>query len=1461
MKTTESPNDYDGSMAEHIAIVGMTGRFPGAANVDEFWRNLRDGIESISFFTQQELASSNLDPSLQENPQYVGADGIIKDMDLFDAAFFGYTPREAELMDPQHRLFLECAWEALENAGYDSESYDGRIGVYASANLSSYLIRNILANPELRATATSFHTMLGNDKDFVATRVSYKLNLTGPSLSVATLCSSSFVAIHLAAQSLLNYQNDLALAGSISLQASHNEAFFYQEGGIGAADGHCRAFDAQANGTVSGSGIGIVVLKRLEDALAEGDCIRAIIRSTAMNNDGAMKFSYTAPSVAGQAAVIAEALALAEVNPETITYVETHGTGTRLGDPIEIEALTKAFRAGTDKKGYCAIGSVKTNIGHLVNAGGVASLIKTILSFEHKQIPASLNFEKPNPQIDFANSPFYVNTKLSDWKTNGIPRRAGVSSFGIGGTNVHMIVEEAPTVPPSGPARPWQILVWSARTESALNTQTNNLLSFLQQHPDSNLADIAYTLQVGRRAFAYRRTLLCRSSSEALAALQSPEFANVWTHFQESLDRPVVFMFPGSRGQRLNRGNELYHNESDFRNLVDRCISMLPPDLQTGVRKTILAPTHSASTRSPSVPERLAYVTLFVLEYALAALWQLWGIKPQAMFGEGVGEYVAACIAGVMSLPDALALLMVAIAENKQTGLQQSPASHLGQIALQDPQIPYISGMTGDWVTAQQLQNYDYWRQLLVTHSNPNITRLLEESEPVLLEVGPDSFLSGITSQHGDKAEKQIVLSSLSGESDQSEIASMLTVVAKLWLAGVRLDWNNFHKQHYRRRLPLPTYPFERQRYWVKPVLHDAREWSVKSPQLLRSGGKSSDVRDWFYIPSWKRTVLPAASPPHADTSAWLLFVDEESLGDHLAQRLRQASLRTIIVRPGPSFAAGDDDTFIINPGKLADYERLIQALALRGVHPQKIVHLWYATADTEPANIDQDKGFYSLLFLAQALGQSGSVEKVSLFIVASHLFDVSGYDRLVPQKATILGPARVICQEYPHITCHFIDVSLPSSALKHALEEQLWLELQTETTMTFTAYRGRYRWVQTFEPIPITTSIDGVLPQIEGNCLIFNGLHSIGFLLSQHLVQTGTAKLALTTCENLPARNTWRAYMDANKQDEISRQILNVLHLEAMGAEILVFPVDETDPIQVETAVAGASQQLGRLNGIIFNPRHTGQVSPVFIREANKSTCETELHLIKSSLAAVHSAIAEKSLDFCMVTSSLSSVLGGPGLVIHAGISNFIDTFTQQANQVSAYPWSVVNWDMLQTTEADKLPSALREQMQAAAITPTEGLQTAAYLLPTPHNASQIIVSTIDLPFRLQQWTSSGQQNTSPQHALTFHARPDLAYPFTAPRNKAEEKIAEIWQRTMGVKPVGVHDNFFELGGDSLLAVQIISQIREAFNIDIPLGDIFEQPTIAFLSEYIQTIQWATQGAAPDAFAAYEGRREEIEL
>ncbi|WP_367579363.1 type I polyketide synthase [Nostoc sp. PCC 7107] len=562
---------------DEIAIIGMSGRFPGAKDIDIFWQNLCKGVESISFFSDAEVVSAGVNPAVINEPNYVKASGILDDIELFDAKFFGFSPREAELTDPQHRLFMECVWSALENAGYNSETYSGAISLFAGVALSKYLLANLYPHRDLMESEDSI--TIGNDKDFLATQISYKLNLKGPSINVQTACSTSLVAVHLACQSLMNGESDIALAGGVSIGVPQTTGYLYQPGGIHSPDGHCRAFDAQAQGTNGGNGLGVVVLKRLEDAIADGDCIHAVIKGSAINNDGCLKVGYTAPSVEGQREVILEALALAGVDPETITYVEAHGTGTILGDPIEISALTKAFTARTQKKGYCAIGSVKTNIGHLNTAAGITGLIKTILSLKHQKIPPSLHFQQPNPEIDFANSPFYVNSQLAEWETNGTPRRAGVSSFGIGGTNAHIILEQAPDIQPSSPSRPWQILLLSAKTSTALETATINLATHLQQHPEINLADVAHTLQVGRRAFEHRRMVVCRNTEDAVKALTSAEPQRVLTHHRQPTHCPVIFMFSGQGAQYVDMAKELYEQETIFQQQVDNCAAILQPYL------------------------------------------------------------------------------------------------------------------------------------------------------------------------------------------------------------------------------------------------------------------------------------------------------------------------------------------------------------------------------------------------------------------------------------------------------------------------------------------------------------------------------------------------------------------------------------------------------------------------------------------------------------------------------------------------------------------------------------------------------------------------------------------------------------------------------------------------------------------------------------------------------------------
>src|SRR5581483_7062565 len=568
-----------------IAIIGMSGRFPQARNVQEFWRNLKEGVEAVSFFTDQELLAAGVALATLKHPDYVKAGAVLDAVDAFDAAFFDISPHDAALMDPQQRFFLECAWEALEEAGYDTLRCDSRIGVFAGAGMNTYLLYNIASDRALQEQEGNFNIGLGNEKDYLATRTAYKLNLKGPSISIGTACSTSLVAVHLGVQSLLNHECDMALAGGVAIQVPHGTGYRHQEGGITSSDGHTRVFDKNAQGTIRSSGAGVVLLKRLAEALNDGDRVLAVIKGSAVNNDGSDKIGYTAPSVSGQAAVIVEAQEVAGVNPEMIDYIEAHGTATRLGDPIEVTALTQAFRRSTQQRQYCALGSVKSNIGHTDVAAGIAGLIKVVLALQHRQIPPSLHFVEPNPEIAFADSPFFVNNQLRDWERKGHPRTAGVSSFGIGGTNAHVMVQEAPIqAAPQAMSRPYYLLPLSAKTATALEQMQHNLAAYLEQDGAASMSDVTATLQLGRRQFEQRSFVICQDREDAIRALRADEGQRKMSGVAMMSVPDVAFLFPGQGSQHIHMAAELYQHESVFRAQLDRCAEYTLPLLKCDIR-------------------------------------------------------------------------------------------------------------------------------------------------------------------------------------------------------------------------------------------------------------------------------------------------------------------------------------------------------------------------------------------------------------------------------------------------------------------------------------------------------------------------------------------------------------------------------------------------------------------------------------------------------------------------------------------------------------------------------------------------------------------------------------------------------------------------------------------------------------------------------------------------------------
>jgi len=1493
---------------ESIAIIGMRGRFPGARDIEQFWQNLRNGVEGISFFSEQEVVAAGVDPSVVAMPNFVRAGGMLDDIDMFDAHFFGMSARDAEVMDPQHRLFLECAWQSLENAGYDAESYLGLIGVFGGTEMSDYLMYYLYPNVDRLGFIDHFQIIVGNDKDHLTTHASYKLNLRGPSIAVQTACSTSLVAVCVACQSLLSYQCDMALAGGVAINLPQRRGYVYQPGGIVSPDGHCRTFDAEAQGTVGGNGVAIVVLKRLSEAIADGDHIYAVIKGSALNNDGSLKVGYTAPSVEGQAQVIAVAQAVGGVHPETINYIEAHGTATPLGDPIEIAALTQVFRAHTKKKAFCAIGSVKSNVGHLNAAAGVTGLIKTVLALEKEELPPSLHYTQPNPEIDFPNSPFYVNDKLREWKRGAQPRRAGVSAFGIGGTNAHIVVEEAPAAEVSRPSRPYQLLLLSAKTDTALEKTTGNLAAHLKAYPSLSLADVAFTLQVGRKAFSHRRMLVCQEFdlTDAASALERYDPQRVFTSATDPKERPVAFMFPGQGCQYVNMCLHLYMGEPTFQVQVDMCSEFLKPYLGLDLRDVLYpTPANREHAEQMLIHTAVTQPALFVVEYALASLWMEWGIYPQAMIGHSIGEYVAACLAGVLSPEDALALVairgqlmgqmpagsMIAVPMSEeelrpllsydiclaavngptmcvlsgpsdavdrmsaqlasQRGhsrrLHTSHAFHsnmmdpclrpfLQQVqgaTLAAPEIPYISNVTGTWITAEQATDPNYWvTQLRQTvRCGAGLQELMQEQDQILLEVGPGQTMSTLVRQQPRSAERIALCSARTAQEAQSDEAFLLTTLGRLWLLGNTVNWSGFCAHERRRRLPLPTYPFERQSYWI----------GTPERVAVEQAGAAADLASWFYTPSWKPAPVLQASRDGrlAETkSNWLVFVHDTGLGSQVVTRLGDRGHDVTTAMPGDQFARLDDHRFTIRPAERDDYEALLKELRNANRAPDDVLHLWGVTRTeaTEPheEEIYQARGFYSVVSFAQALARLNFTNPIEIGVVCNQLQAVLGDEPISPLKATVLGPCKVIPQEYPNVRCRSIDV-LPGDDAKsnEKLVERLIAELTVEPFQAVVAYRQNRRWIESFEPLRLD-AVEGPLTRLRTNgvYLITGGLGNIGLALAEYLAKEVQAKLVLCGRSAFPERSQWEDRLSSRDSDGVSRKIRSLLALEELGAEVVVCSADSSDRDGMREVIDRTYETFGAIHGVIHGAGNTSADAVTAVADADRTACDAHFQPKVRGIMVLEELLRGKELDFCLLLSSLSSVLGGLGFIAYSAANAFLDAFAARQNQAESTPWISVNWD------AWEFPG--QEGVQAASFTqfirPEDGVEAFRRILDkTPR---QVVVSTSDLQARLDQWINlesvreAGESRK--EELVKQHARPNLSSQFVAPRNPAEQTIGDIWQELLGISPIGVYDKFFELGGHSLLAIQVVSRLRAAFQMELPVQRLFEAPTVAQLAESI---------------------------
>jgi acyl transferase domain-containing protein len=1510
-----------------IAIVGLTGRFAGARDLDEFWNNLRQGVEGIVEVPDDEVRAQGIDDALLAQPGYVRVASVPADVDRFDASFFGYTPREAELIDPQHRLFLECAWEALERAGYDPARHQGSIGVFAGASSNGYLA-NIGSNPDVIRSVGAFQAAMGSKSDFLPSRVSYKLNLRGPSVNVQTACSTSLVAVHQACRSLLDGECDIALAGGVSIGVPLKSGYLYQEEGILSPDGHCRPFDALARGTVPGSGAGVVVLKRLQDALAGGDTIAATIRGTAVNNDGASKVGYTAPSVSGQASVIAKAQAVAGVEPSDISYVEAHGTATALGDPIEIAALDKAF--GPGPAGSCAIGAVKSNIGHLDVASGIAGLIKTVLALQHRELPPSLHYRSANPQIDFPATRFFVNATSRPWPASDRPRIAGVSSFGIGGTNAHAIVEEAPAAPASGPSRPWQLLVLSAKSPVALTALTDRLATFAGSSSHA-LPDVAYTLQVGRGMFAERRAIVCRDMADAAEKLRAAaDRAPVAA--AGAGDRSCVFMFSGQGAQYAGMAADLYRTESGFRDDIDRCCEAVAGlgGLGPGDLRAMLFPPEDRQEEAARelAKTAVAQPALFIVEYALARLWMQWGVRPSALVGHSLGEYVAGCLAGIFTLEDALRLVvargraMQAMAEGAMLAVplaaqdlegelppeislaainapllsvlsgptaavaacerallargvacRRLQTSHAFHSAMMDPALEefraavaatprqppaqrIVSNVTGDWLSADEAVSVDYWVQHLrqPVRFADGIRTLSALSGPVFLEIGPGRTLATYARQTLPAASPDAILTSLRHPQDEtSDVAHLLGALGRLWTGGFDVDWQAFWAGEQRRRVPLPTYPFQRQRYWIEKGRVD------EVARVSRSVTKTHDLDSWFYVPAWVRAPRPAVPASEAYRGTWLLFDDRRGISGALAEMLRLGDARVIRVRPGQSCGVAADGVFTVDPDAPAEYDQLVKHVAEAGEGLLRIVHLWSVGDVAAPGKaLDlfsqaQAAGFYSVLYLTQALLRHGLAD-AELTLVGDDLFRIDAADVLTPEKSPAVALCTVIAQEHPGIRTAVVDIGRWPSRRVDQAAERLFAELCAVRNGLPIAYRGPQRWMQQYEAATTAPAGWDSALRHRGAYVITGGFGQVGLAIAGRLAATKAARLLLVGRSVPPDRALWDACLASQSTDaEVVKQIAAIRRLERLGGEVLVGAADVADEQRMKEVIAQARSHFGEIHGVFHAAGTTRGAGIGPLATLDRHACDAQFRPKVQGVQALERAIAGMQVEFLVLTSSLSSILGGLGFGAYAAANRFEDAFVE-AHAGSGPRWISIDFDGWRFGE-----TATTSAVAELAMTPDEGLDAIARVLDTP-GMRRVAISTASLDARVDRYV---RQAASPAPAtagaLQQYARPDIDA-YVEPEDEIESAMADIWQDLVGIDRVGRLDNFFDLGGHSLLATRVIAHIKQRWAVDVPLKAFFESPTVAELAERVSTLRWAAQGPSGESVASAT-EREEIEL
>jgi acyl transferase domain-containing protein/acyl carrier protein len=1424
MSTTKSTQTYTGL---EIAIIGMSGRFPGASSWREFWHNLVNEVESVDFLSDKELKALGVDDKTIQRKDFVKAKIAIKDKELFDYAFFDYSPAEAALLNPVHKIFHLCVWEALEDAGYNPEQTKGAIGLFAGAGDDvNWKVYATLKNTD--GNVDDYTRQIITNKDYLASLISYKLNLKGPAYTVNTACSTSLVAIDQACKSLLLGDCKTALAGGVSLSTQIRKGYLFQEGMIFSADGHCRAFDKDATGTLSGEGAGVVVLKRLSDALKDGDQIYAVIKGTATNNDGNRKVGFTAPSVDGQVECIRKAHILGKTEPDTISYIETHGTGTKLGDPIEVEALNIAFNRNT--KHRCAIGSVKTNIGHLDTAAGVAGLIKAALSLKYKQIPASLHFKSANPEIDFEGGPFYVNATLQEWQRKGeAPLRAGVSSLGIGGTNAHAVLEEAPVVNSGATSRRYHLLPLSARTSNSLLRYTTRLKNFI--HEDVNLADMAYTLQVGRKHFNYRLPVLI-NSAEDLAAFNVSEDRIT----RESPVGKIIFMFPGQGSQYAGMGADLYKHEPVFRQHLDAGLSYIYELTNEDFRPVLFPDTDDQRINDT----RYAQPLIFLLEYALSKLLLSWGLRPSFMIGHSIGEYVAAAVSGVFSFEDALRLLvhrgelmsglphggmlsvgldeesvkpylndnislaavnssrqvvlsgdLNAIAQLEQQLAEEEVAyvrlntSHAFHSAMQESilpayrnllesvvfgeiEIPFISNLTGQLVTTDVLTP-EYWIRHLretVRFADGLQTLLTTAANAVFIEVGAGRTLLPLLQK---RAALSVNLMRTVKE-NRPDDACLLEAIGKLWANGVQVDWTAFQAAESRRRISLPTYSFE-------PVPYPA-EVDLFAEGLLSKSDNGKTLKDWVYYPSWRRSEQPLGIS--VAERRFLFFTTNEDSSQALIDQLIAEGASVIKVYNGNDYAQLAADAYVLNAENPDHVKQLFSSLQ----SPADIIY--------------EGNQYFGLATIIPAAAQYGTKH---LTLLTNSLQQVYGNEHGNYEQSLLLGLLQVAPQEYG-ISCTNIDLDA-SPAVRQVLA------LLSRNRERFVALRNGHLWIKSHERNQAELNNTDSRIKEGGTYLITGGLGNAGYVLSKHLSSLFKARLILIGRQSLTP---------GSKTSE------RLAELKSAGANVTYYSADITDVAAIQALVA----ESGHIDGVI----HAAGIIDRRYFEPLSALTRSNTHEIFApkvqGIETLYEVFKDLHPDFVWITSSLSGVLGGLGYASYAAANLYMD------HLVSARKGSFPGWISVALSGLTFTPEAAAKDNTSLSPEELVALFDWSVNLQT---IPQLTIYKGDLNARVQE-VYAAPKAVKPV-AETQKERPALSTTYIAPETATEEKLKAIYEQFFGISGIGIEDNFFELGGDSLKGMILLKRIKNEFNVNPSLYDFLLNITIREFAAKIDELIW----------------------